>query len=130
MMRDRIRLGLGSLRVFGDVWESARVCEKEAKRTARGVFGVQGQGHAQGNQRQTLEIYSSNAGSGARGTGGFEYSINGRLEGNLVGEMGSGGGGLGLTMEGGFQEEFGAGELEYLGVMNGLSMGGVRSSSC
>jgi len=38
--RDRIRLGLGSLKAFGEVWAIARSNEKETKMIARSVFSM------------------------------------------------------------------------------------------
>lgn len=37
-MRDRIRLGLGALKVWGALWGMARRAEREAKKVARCVF--------------------------------------------------------------------------------------------
>jgi len=36
--RDRIRLGLGGLKIFGEVWAIGRRTEKETKKIARHVF--------------------------------------------------------------------------------------------
>ncbi|KAL5314584.1 hypothetical protein ACEPPN_017225 [Leptodophora sp. 'Broadleaf-Isolate-01'] len=38
--RDRIRLGLGGLKAFGEVWSLARTNEKETKMIARSVFAM------------------------------------------------------------------------------------------
>lgn len=38
--RDRIRLGLGGLKKFGEVWKVSRRIEKETKKIAREVFGL------------------------------------------------------------------------------------------
>jgi hypothetical protein len=38
--RDRIRLGLGGMKKFGDVWKAARLAERETKKIARGVFAL------------------------------------------------------------------------------------------
>ena len=36
--RDRVRLGLGALKKFGEVWATSRWTEKETKKIARSVF--------------------------------------------------------------------------------------------
>lgn len=38
--RDRIRLGLGGLKRFGEVWSAARRTERETKKIARSVFAL------------------------------------------------------------------------------------------
>jgi hypothetical protein len=38
--RDRIRLGLGCLKTFSEVWEVSRLTEKETKKIARTVFAM------------------------------------------------------------------------------------------
>jgi len=45
--RDRIRLGLGGLKAFGEVWETSRRTERETKRIARSVFAFPRAGNTQ-----------------------------------------------------------------------------------
>ncbi|TAQ84187.1 hypothetical protein B7494_g7482 [Chlorociboria aeruginascens] len=42
--RDRIRLGLGTLKTFGEVWSMSRRIEKDLKKVARSVFSTPGMG--------------------------------------------------------------------------------------
>ena len=59
--RDRIRLGLGGLKAFGEVWASSRRTERETKKIARDVFALPRAGNLQlGN-----EIGASGGGSGS-----------------------------------------------------------------
>jgi len=50
--RDRIRLGLGSLKKFGEVWATSRRSERETKKIARSVFSLPRPGEALGSQEQ------------------------------------------------------------------------------
>lgn len=55
-MRDRIRLGLGGLKAFGEVWGTSRRTEREAKRIARAVFEVWRTGQGLGGTEPEIEV--------------------------------------------------------------------------
>ncbi|KAA8575019.1 hypothetical protein EYC84_004240 [Monilinia fructicola] len=122
MARDRIRLGLGATKVLAGVWEGAKGTERELKAIARGVFANSSVG-MENDRVNTPAMAGSMDGNtllnerfSRRGTG-FES---------------------GIVMGGRFEESFGAGELEYLGILNGLAVGtnaglggnGGPSTSC
>lgn len=55
-MRDRIRLGLGGLKAFGEVWGTSRRSERDTKRIARSVFALDRVGSSSGSAMTTPEI--------------------------------------------------------------------------
>ncbi|KAI9648094.1 hypothetical protein NHQ30_002723 [Ciborinia camelliae] len=110
MARDRIRLGLGATKVLAGVWEGARGTERELKMIARGVFANTAAGT--GSSRGSTPGMAGSVGAG-------NPSMNEEFTGRGTGF--ENGGGLGMIA--GFEEHFQAGELEYLGILNGLAVG-------
>ncbi|APA09594.1 hypothetical protein sscle_05g043640 [Sclerotinia sclerotiorum 1980 UF-70] len=108
MARDRIRLGLGAIKVLAGVWEGARGTERELKIIARGVSADTSLG---------VERNSWSTPGVSRGAGSM--SIHGAFAEHRVEFEGSGGDIMGRS----FEEDFSAGDLEYLGILNGLSVG-------
>jgi hypothetical protein len=90
-MRDRIRLGLGGLKAFGEVWGTSRRTERETKRIARSVF-------ASGN----------GSGSGTPEMGEMNFVEQVDLSGGVDGIGG---------MEMGWQD---LREMEYLAMLDGM----------
>ncbi|KAJ8066195.1 hypothetical protein OCU04_005281 [Sclerotinia nivalis] len=108
MARDRIRLGLGATKVLAGVWEGARGTERELKIIARGVFA-----------NASLGVERSRGSTPGMGGVMGSTSIHGGFAERTTGFEGTGGD----IMEGDFEEDFRAGELEYLGILNGLAVG-------
>ncbi|TGO50409.1 hypothetical protein BCON_0184g00140 [Botryotinia convoluta] len=111
MARDRIRLGLGATKVLAGVWEGARGTERELKAIARGVFA-----NSAGREEGRKAIPGTGGVREKGGNGGY-VGMGTRMEFEGVGR------GNGNAMSDGFEEGFGAWELEYLGIMNGLAVG-------
>ncbi|KAF7863810.1 hypothetical protein EAF04_006775 [Stromatinia cepivora] len=108
MARDRIRLGLGATKVLAGVWEGARGTERELKIIARGVF-----------ENTSTGVERSRGSTPGIGAGMGNTSIHGAFAERRMGFKGTGG----HVMEGDFEEDFRVGELEYLGILNGLAVG-------
>ena len=111
MARDRIRLGLGATKVLAGVWEGARGTERELKAIARGVF-------ANGTRREEsrMTILGTRGASEEGGNGGY-VGMGTRTEFEGIGREN------GYSTGDGFEENFRAGEFEYLGILNGLAVG-------
>lgn len=112
MARDRIRLGLGATKVLAGVWEGARGTERELKTIARGVFANSATRRGEGR--------SAIPGSGGvreKGADGGYVGMGTRTEFEWVGRENRN------AMSDGFEENFRAGELEYLEILNGLAVG-------
>ena len=111
MARDRIRLGLGATKVLAGVWEGARGTERELKTIARGVF-------ANGTRREEsrMTILGTRGASEEGGNGGY-VGMGTRTEFEGIGREN------GYSTGDGFEENFRAGEFEYLGILNGLAVG-------
>ncbi|KAF7911282.1 uncharacterized protein EAF01_002789 [Botrytis porri] len=111
MARDRIRLGLGATKVLAGVWEGARGTERELKAIARGVF-ANGAGR-EGSKRVVPGIGGVREEGGMGGYvgmgAGMEFDGDGRGNGNALIDS--------------FEENYIAGELDYLGILNGLAVG-------
>ncbi|TGO36565.1 hypothetical protein BHYA_0121g00260 [Botrytis hyacinthi] len=111
MARDRIRLGLGATKVLAGVWEGARGTERELKTIARGVFA-----NSAGREEGRKAIPGPGEVREKGGDGGY-VGMETRMEFEGVGR------GNGNAMSDGFEENFRAGELEYLGILNDLAVG-------
>lgn len=110
MARDRIRLGLGATKVLAGVWESARGTERELKAIARGVF-------ANGTREESRMTILRTRGASEEGGNGGYVGMGTRTEFEGIGREN------GYSTGDGFEENFGAGEFEYLGILNGLAVG-------
>ncbi|KAM0152865.1 hypothetical protein ACHAPG_007389 [Botrytis cinerea] len=111
MARDRIRLGLGATKVLAGVWESARGTERELKAIARGVF-------ANGTRREESRMtILRTRGASEEGDNGGYVGMGTRTEFEGIGREN------GYSTGDGFEENFRAGEFEYLGILNGLAVG-------
>ncbi|ESZ96962.1 hypothetical protein SBOR_2644 [Sclerotinia borealis F-4128] len=110
MARDRIRLGLGATKVLAGVWEGARGTERELKVIARGVFA---------NTNVGVEKSRENTSGVVGGIGDGNTLMNGRC--TRRGTEFESGDGVGMLD--GFEEDFGAEDLDYLGVIDGLAAG-------
>ncbi|TGO24904.1 hypothetical protein BPAE_0092g00230 [Botrytis paeoniae] len=120
MARDRVRLGLGATKVLAGVWEGARGTERELKAIARG-FLANGAGREGGKQ-----AIPGTCGMREEGYNGIYVGTGMRMDFEGVGR------GDGDATGDGFEENFKAGELEYLGILNSLVVGtnfGVLGSS-
>ncbi|KAF7939033.1 uncharacterized protein EAE98_001369 [Botrytis deweyae] len=111
MARDRIRLGLGATKVLAGVWEGARGTERELKVIARGVFA-----NVAGREEGRKAIPGT-GGMREEGGNGGHVELGTRMEFEGVGR------GNGNAMSDGFEENFRVGELDYLGILNGLAVG-------
>ncbi|QSZ37463.1 hypothetical protein DSL72_008561 [Monilinia vaccinii-corymbosi] len=107
MARDRIRLGLGATRVLAGIWEQAKGTERELKAIAREVFANSGVSTEE--DRRNMPGMFMGIGGNTALNGGF-----GRREAVFGGNA---------EMRGGFEDNLGAAELEYLGILDGLAVG-------
>ncbi|TGO59956.1 hypothetical protein BOTNAR_0153g00100 [Botryotinia narcissicola] len=111
MARDRIRLGLGATKVLAGVWEGARGTERELKIIARGVF-------ANSAAREEGKKAIPGTGGVREKCGNVGYvGMEARMEFEGVGREN------GNTMSDGLEKAFRVGELEYLGIIDGLAVG-------
>ncbi|TVY28318.1 hypothetical protein LHYA1_G003698 [Lachnellula hyalina] len=101
-MRDRVRLGLGGLKAFGEVWGTSRRTEGETKRIARAVFEAGGTGEgSSGMSPETGQLVNS---------------------GDSVEQIGFGGAGDMMGgMEMGWED---LREMEYLGMLDRMGQQG------
>lgn len=109
-VRDRIRLGLGCLKAFGEVWQASRRTERETKEIARGVFGNVGStGSANANASLPVDecapSHGIDSGGGAFNVGG----MNGMASVSGIPLM--------------FDE---LDDLEYFGILNGMSQQSIN----
>ncbi|TGO07555.1 hypothetical protein BTUL_0265g00040 [Botrytis tulipae] len=111
MARDRIRLGLGATKVLAGVWEGARGTERELKTIARGVFA-----NSAGGEEGSKAIPGPGGMREKGGNGGY-VGMETRMEFEGIGREN------GNTMSDGLEEAFRVGELEYLGILDGLAVG-------
>ena len=101
-MRDRVRLGLGGLKAFGEVWGTSRRTEGETKRIARAVFEAGGTGEgSSGMSPETGQLVNSGESVEQIGFGG-------------AGDMMGG-------MEMGWED---LREMEYLGMLDRMGQQG------
>ncbi|KAL3425417.1 C6 transcription factor [Phlyctema vagabunda] len=108
--RDRIRLGLGCLKGFGEVWSTSRRTERETKAIARAVFS-------------SVAVGSGSPSIVSRGSGPvFDYGGRGGIEGLNLGLAGFE---TSSSPEVHSFDHLGAGDLEYLGLMQGFPMNQV-----
>ncbi|THV45431.1 hypothetical protein BGAL_0490g00060 [Botrytis galanthina] len=112
MARDRIRLGLGATKVLAGVWEGARGTERELKTIARGVFANSATRREEGRNARP-----GSGGVREKGADGGYVGMGTRMEFDWVGREDIN------AMVDGYEENFRAGELEYLGILNGLAVG-------
>jgi hypothetical protein len=88
--RDRIRLGLGGLKKFGECWKTARRTERETKKVARNVFALPRPGEINLHPGGGYEYDMLNGGIGngnghGHGLGAHQIAVNNVGQENLTG---------------------------------------------